>query len=193
MGRVALHPAENRGYRELFAATRQAADHWSSLAERMDGSQAAVLARGAAAARDLISELEPLTGGYGLYGKPAAQGVGRSLGGPKSALRDRFLERNQAFRFAIADLQHVVTLLGYLASVSTASGNEDLAAFAGRWERKLKRIENESRRAAAEIGTDLDGAVEPLDGSPVGRVAHGLGNAIGTAGEWVDRRVARKG
>lgn len=191
---MALHPAENRGYRELFAASRQTADHWSSLGARLgDSPAAAVLTRGSGAARELIAELEPLTAGYDLYGKPAAQGLGRSIGGPKAALRDRFLERNQAFRFAIADLQHVVTLLAYLASVSSAGGNEDLAAFSGRWERKLKRLENEARRAAVDMGTDPDSAIEPIDPSPVGRVAHGLGNAIGTAGEWIDRRAAREG
>jgi hypothetical protein len=191
---VGLHAAESRGYRELFVASRQAADHWSALAERLDGSPAAgVLARGSAAARELIRELEPLAAGHDLYGKPAAQGLGRSLGRPKAAVRDRFLERNQAVRFAVGDLGHLVTLLAYLASVSAASGHEDLAAFAGRWERKLRRLENEVRRAAAEIGSEPDGAVEPLDGSPVGRAAHGLGNAVGTAGEWIDRRAAHRG
>jgi len=190
---VPLHPAENRGYRELYATSRQAIDHWRSLGERLGESPAAaVLVRGAGAVRELIGELEPLTAGYDLYGKPAAQGLGRSLGGPKSAVRDRFFERNQAVRFAVADLQHVVTLLAYLAKVSATNGNEDLAAFSARWERKLRRLENEARREAAELGSDLDAAVEPLDSSTVGRVAHGLGNVMGTAGEWIDRRAARK-
>ena len=191
---VALHPAENRGYRELYAFARQATDHWSSLAKRLpDSPAAAVLTRGSAATREMIHELEPLTAGYELFGRPAAQGLGRSLAKPRVSLRDRFLERNQAVRFAIADLQHVVTLLGYLAGVSTAAGNADLADFGRRWERRLKRIESEARRTAAEIGSDPDGAIEPLDDSAVGRVAHGFGNAVGTAGEWIDRRTAGRG
>ena len=30
-----LHPAQNRGLRELVATSRQLADHWESLAERL--------------------------------------------------------------------------------------------------------------------------------------------------------------
>jgi len=58
-----LHPAENRGYRELYAFSRTMVDHWGWLAGRLGpGSPtAAALERGAAAAHDLISELEPVT------------------------------------------------------------------------------------------------------------------------------------
>ncbi|MDQ3644387.1 MAG: hypothetical protein M3356_02625, partial [Actinomycetota bacterium] len=58
-----LHPAENRGYRELYAFARQMTEHWTALARRLDtGSVTAeTLEKGAAAARDLIRELEPVT------------------------------------------------------------------------------------------------------------------------------------
>jgi hypothetical protein len=33
-------------------------------------------------------------------------------------------------------------------------------------------------------------AIEPLDASPAGRVAHGAAYAMGTLGEWFDKRAA---
>jgi len=189
---MALHPAENRGYRELYAYSRQLAEHWRAVAEALaDPEMAKVLDRGAAAADGLISELAPLTAREGLHGKPAAQGAGKSIAGG-ARVRDRFLERNQAARFAIEDLQHVVTLLAYLARASETSGNDKLVEFCGRWERKLKRLEGEARKAAAALGSDLDTAVAPLDESAVGKAAHQVGYLAGTVGEWVDRRSARK-
>ena len=188
-----LHPAENRGLRELYLSTRQLVDHWTDLATRRAGSPLeSVLTRGAQAGRDLLKELAPATAAYGLYGKPAAQGGGRALARQRGAVRDRFLELNQAARFAVEDLQHVVTLLGYLETLSGASGNGDLAELAGRWERKLRRIENEARRTVAQLGTDPDSAIERLDSSKVGKVAHGAGNLLGTVGEWVDGKAARR-
>lgn len=189
---MALHPAENRGYRELYAYSRQLAEHWRALSAALaDPDLTRVLDRGAAAAGDLIDELAPLTVRHGLHGKPAAEGAGKSIAGG-ARVRDRFLERNQAARFAIEDLQHVVTLLAYLTRVSETSGNVALAEFCGRWERKLKRLEGEARKAAAALGGDPDGAVAPLDESAVGKAAHQVGYVAGTVGEWIDRRVARK-
>lgn len=190
---MALHPAENRGYRELYAYSRQLAEHWRALSAALaDPDLTKALDRGAAAAEELISELAPLTARQGLHGKPAAQGAGKSIAGG-ARVRDRFLERNQAARFAIEDLQHVVTLLASLARASETSGNRELAEFCGRWERKLKRLEGEVRKAAAALGADLDGAVAPLDESAVGKAAHQVGYVAGTVGEWFDRRSARKG
>lgn len=190
---MSLHPAENRGYRELYAYARQIADHWAALGARLPGSPVAqVLLRGAAAGRQLVDELTPLTARYGLHGEPAAQGAGASIARKRSGVRDRFLERNQAVRFAVEDAQHLVTLLVYLAAVSRAAGNHDLADFAGGWERRLRRIEQEARRSVADLAEDLDGAVAPLDPSGLGRAAHSLGTAMGTAGEWFDRRAAQR-
>jgi hypothetical protein len=105
-------------------------------------------------------------------------------------VRDRFLEVNQAARFAVEDLQHVVTLLGYLETVTRATDHAHLAELMGRWERKLRRLENEARRCVVALGADPDSAIEPLDSSPLGRAAHGTGYAIGTVGEWVDRKTS---
>ena len=188
-----LHPAENRSYRELYAFSRQLIDHWSSLADRLGaGTDTAVaLEKGTAATRELLEELEPLTASYGLHGKPAAQGAGAGLARQREALRDRFLERNQALRFAVEDIVHVNTLLAYLAQVAETRGDARAAEFCGRWERKLRRHESAVRKAAAGLGAEPDAAIEPLHPSALGRLAHGVGYAVGTAGEWFDRRSAR--
>jgi len=188
-----LHPAENRGLRELYLSARQLADHWTALAPRRPGSPIeALLTRGSQAARDLLKELEPATAAHGLHGRPAAQGSGRAIARQRGVVRDRFLELNQAARFAIEDIQHVVTLLGYLEAVCNASGNGELAELTSRWERKLRRLENEVRRAVIQLGADPDAAIEPLDSSALGRVAHGAGNLAGTLGEWVDGKAAER-
>ena len=187
-----LHPAENRGLREVYLTTRQLIDHWRALAARRpESSLGRLLDRGADTARELLDELEPATAAHGLHGRPAAQGAGRAMARQRGAVRDRFLELNQAARFAVEDIQHVVTLLGYLAEVSTASGNEDLAELTGRWDKKLRRLESQVRRAVIELGSDPDAAIEPLDSSPLGRAAHGLGSVAGSFGEWMDGKAAR--
>jgi hypothetical protein len=188
-----LHPAENRGYRELYAFTRNIADHWPKLAERMAGTSAEKpLGEGAAAAAELLRELEGRTPEYGLYGKPAAQGVGANLARTRRDVRDRFLERNQALRFAVSDLQHVVTLLGYLEQLARSRGDEALRAFCSDQRGRLMPVERTARAAAIELGSSPDAAIEPLDRSAAGRVAHGAAYAMGSVGEWLDRRAGNK-
>lgn len=189
-----LHPAENRGYRELYGFSRQMVDHWRALVARLgsDSPAAEALEKGAAAARELIAELEPVTARYGLHGRPAAQGVGVNLARGRAEIRDRFLEVNQALRFAVADVEHLALLLAYLASVARARSDAELAQFCERWERKLRHHVGAARRAVIEQGADPDGAIERLDSSPVGKVAHSVGFATGTVGEWVDRRAAAR-
>jgi hypothetical protein len=187
-----LHPAENRGYRELYAFARNIADHWPKLAERMTGSAAErPLRDGASAAADLLLELEKRTPDYGLYGKPAAQGVGANLARTRRDVRDRFLERNQALRFAVSDLQHVVTLLGYLEQVARTRGDDDLRTFCSEQRARLMPVERTARAAAIELGSTPDQAIEPLDSSTAGRMAHGAAYAMGSVGEWFDRRAGK--
>jgi hypothetical protein len=184
-----LHPAENRGYRELYAFARQLEAYWPKLAERLAGSSAErPLRDGAAAATVLIAELEGKTPEYGLYGKPAAQSLGSNLARARRDVRDRFLERNQALRTAVLDVQHVVTLLGYQAQLAETRGDAELATVLKRHEKELASSERAARRAAVRLGTAPDAAIERLDPSPAGRVAHGAANAFGTVGEWVDRQ-----
>ncbi|MEA2482714.1 MAG: hypothetical protein QOC55_661 [Thermoleophilaceae bacterium] len=188
-----LHAAENRGYRELYAFARSIADHWPKLAERMAGSSAErPLREGAAAAEALIADLERRTPEYGLHGKPAAQGVGANLARTRRDVRDRFLERNQALRLAVADVQHVVTLLGYLEQVARSRGDAGLREFCSEQRARLMGVERTARAAAIELGSKPDQAIEPLDDSAAGKVAHGAAYAMGTVGEWFDRRSAGK-
>lgn len=189
-----LHPGENRALRELYAYARALVAHWSALGERIGPrtSTGEALLKGAAAARELIAELKPLTAGYGLHGKPAAQGAGISIA-RRTDIRDRFLERGQAVRFAVEDAVHLTVLLGYLARVAESRGDTRLKEFHSGWERKLRRHESAARKAATEEGSDPDAAIEPLHTSALGRAAHGVGYAIGSAGEWFDRRAASRG
>ena len=189
---MGLHPAENRGYRELYLTGRQLVVRWRRLAGRVgQGEAAAQLRRGADSVERMLEELAPLTADHDLHGGVAAQGGGRNLGVARAAVTDRFLERNQALRLAVSDVHHLVTLLGYLAEVSETRGDPQLPEFCRGWERRLRRTETGLRKAAVELGQAPDDAIAPLDDSPVGRAAHGLSYAFGTAGEWIDRQVAR--
>ena len=184
-----LHPAQNRGFRELFAAARHVVNHYRALQQRVDEP---ALADAEHAARRLLDELRDQTKRYDLHGGPAAQNVGVTAARARSGVGDRFLERNQALRTAVLDVQHVVTLLGYLAHVSDANGNADLAGFCARWRETLAQVEARVRSAAIDSGRDPDAAVAPLDESRVGRAAHGVAYWVGTFGERFDRRAARK-
>jgi hypothetical protein len=184
-----LHPAQNRGFRELYAASRQIANHYGALGRRLD---VPALDDGAAAARRLLDELREQTERFDLHGFPAAQNVGLTAARARSAVGDHFLERNQALRLAVLDVQHAVTLLGYLAAASETNGNADLAVFCTRWRDTLGEVEDRVRGAAVELGRTLDDAVEPLDPSPLGRAAHAVGYWVGSFGEWFDRQAARR-
>jgi hypothetical protein len=187
-----LHPAQNRGLRELVVTARQLADHWEALSPRFTRTPArAMLDRGAARARALLDGIKPLMEARGLHGGPAAQSVGRSLAGSRSQVGDRFLERNQALRTAVLDVQHVVTLLGYQAEIAEKRGDAELTRALRRHEKALLAVERAARKAAVELGRNPDAAIERVDRSTAGRVAHGAANTFGTVGEWVDRRIAR--
>jgi hypothetical protein len=190
---VPLHPAENRGYRELYVTGRQAAKRLSRMALSLDGTDAREqLDKATESLGKLLDELGPMTARHDLYGDVAAQGGGANLGAIRGAVFDRFLERNQALRLAVDDLEHVTTLLAYLATVSEVRGDTTLAEFCGSWERRMRRQVSAVRKAAVALGTTPDVAIEPLDPSAVGRAAHRAAWAFGTVGEWTDRQVARR-
>ncbi len=191
MTELPLHASQNRALRELHATTRQLIDHWAALAPRVhDEGAEAVLEDGAETARSLQRELHRLTQKHDLHGGPAAQGVGVNLSRARSRVGDSFLERNQALRLAVLDVQHVVTLLGYLARVADTREQSEMAEFCRQWERDMRAVEDEVRAAAIESGAAPDAAIEPLDSSPLGRAAHGLNYAVGAFGEWFDRRTS---
>ena len=188
-----LHPAQNRALRELHASARHLAAHWSTLAERLGPGEAAdELRAGTKAGDELANELSELTASYGLHGFPAAQGLGARAAGVRNAVTDRALERNQALRMAVLDVQHSVTLCAYLAELARTRGDEGMADFCARWERKLKRLEGRARKVAVAQADDPDGAIVPVDEGPMGRAGQRVAQAVGTLGEWVDRRAAAK-
>ncbi|MFL5892426.1 MAG: hypothetical protein ACJ75I_06740 [Solirubrobacterales bacterium] len=188
-----LHPAENRGYRELYVSGRYAVKRLTRLGLSLDGLDAREpVDKAAESLGKLLEELGPLTARHDLYGEVAAQGGGASFGVVRGAVFDRFLERNQALRLAVDDLEHVATLLAYLASVSGARGDEKLAEFCRSWERRMRRQIGTVRKAAVSLGERPDAAIEPLDAGPAGRAAHRVAWAFGTVGEWTDRQVARR-
>jgi hypothetical protein len=190
---MALHPAENRGYRELYLTGRQTAKRLGRLAAAFAGtSTRESLDKAAGSMERLLSELTPLTARHDLHGGPAAEGAGANLGVVRSAVFDRFLERNQALRLAVDELEHVATLLGYLANVSESRGDAELSEFCRSWERRMRRQVGAVRKAANELGADPDAAIQPLDPSPASRAAHGMAWAAGAVGEWTDRQVARR-
>jgi hypothetical protein len=187
-----LHPAQNRALRECYAFTRQLAEHWRGLASRLaPDPPAEALAFGADLADRLLTELGERTASYGLFGRPAAQGVGASLAGARSVVADRALERNQAARLAVLDGQHVVTLLAYLAALARARGDADLAGWCELWERRLSVSVDAVRRAAVAIAEDPDRAIAPADASALGRAGVATATALGTFGEWFDRQTGR--
>ena len=181
-----MHAAEYRALRELHALARQLSHHGTSLAARLDGVD--VLRAGAADAARLAEEVRPVAAERGLAIGRAARTAGGSIAGARSGLTDRFLERNQALRFAVLDVSHVVTLLDYVAALA---GDEALSAFAKRWAARMRDHERTARDAVAALARVPDDAIRPLDRSPVGRVAHGAALSVGTVGEFVDT-VAKK-
>jgi hypothetical protein len=186
-----LHPAENRGSRELFLTAREAETRLNRLAEALDAEAARPVARAAELLGDLVVELRSVLARHDLYSELAAEGSGARIGTVRGAILDRFLERNQALRFAVDDLEHATTLLAYLAVVSETRGDEQLPELCRSWERRMRRQVSAVRGAALALAADPDTAIEPLDTSPVGQVAHKSAVVAGTVGEWIDRRFAR--
>jgi hypothetical protein len=189
-----LLPAEHRAYRELHATTRQLQRHWGRLARRIDDPE--VLAEGASQAGALLAGLEQRLGAtHDLHGRPSAQSVGSGLAGARG-VSDLLLERNQAYRSALLDLQHVTTLLGYVAALARTRGEEPLATWLAGWEERFKLLEERGRAAVAALARDPDAATAPADETLAGRAGARVGVALGTVGEAIDHspigRLARR-
>ena len=185
-----LHPAENRGYRELFLTAQEAQTRLTRLGDHLHGEQRGAVEKAHAALGELLEDLKPALARYDLHAELAARGGGARIGTVRAAILDRFLERNQALRFAVDDLEHVTTLLAYLAAVSGTRRAKKLIELCETWERKMRRHVSAVRKAAIELASDPDAAIEPLDPSPVGKAAHATAVAAGTAGEAIDRQAA---
>jgi len=186
-----LHPAENRGYRELFLTAQEAQTRFAKLAEHLDGEPRSAVEKAHGALAEMLDEFKPALARYDLYAEHAARGGGSRIGTVRAAILDRFLERNQALRFAVDELEHVATLLAYLGALSGARRATALTDLCEGWERRIRRHVTATRKAAVELGSDPDAAIEPLDPSPLGKAAHATAVAAGAAGEAFDRKVAR--
>lgn len=190
---MALHPAENRGYRELYVTSRALVRHWPRLAARVpNGAVREALEGGVAAARRLLGELREITAEKDLHAGPAALGLGGRLADFHNLAADRFLERGQAVRLAALEARHVRLLLAYLTAVGEGRGAVERTAFCRRWEAELASACDAVEAAAAGLGADPDAAIEPVDDSAAGRAAQRVAVGIGAVGEWVDRRVAHR-
>jgi hypothetical protein len=136
----------------------------------------------------LADELRAQTSERGLAVGPAARTAGGTLAGARTGVADRFLERNQALRLAVLDASHLVTLLDYIAALTT---DERLSAFAKRWAARFRDHGRTARDAVTALAADPGSAIAPLDRSPLGRAAHGVAYGVGYLGEVVDGRLSR--
>jgi hypothetical protein len=93
-------------------------------------------------------------------------------------------------RWAVLDIEHVVTLLAQLAALAEARGDEELALFCGGWAKRLRPEVKAVRKSAIKLGENPDVAARPLDSSTLGQAVHRAGWAFGTLGEWFDKRAA---
>jgi hypothetical protein len=190
-----LFPAEHRALRELSAFSRQLVGHWTRLGGRLGGEAREVLDRGAATARELIGELTVRCSAHGIELFPASQGAGGSAAGLRG-VSDLLLERNQALRSAVHDIQHVTMLLGYLAELADQRGDAAFAAWHRAWETRLRELEDKARAVAVAEGREPARAIEPAGPGSLGRAGHAVANGLGTLGEAIDGsavgRAARK-
>ena len=185
-----LFPAEHRALRELYAFARQLGGHWAKLDGKLDDPPE-VLSRGVDASKELLAELAGRTAAYGLHGVPAATSAGVWVSRARGA-SDLLFERNQALRAAVFDVQHVTTLLGYLAALADGRSDAELAGWLRGWETRLLAIESDMRAAAVAEGEHPDQAIEAYDRSKLGRAGHAIALKLGTLGEAYDGRAARK-
>jgi hypothetical protein len=191
--RTNLHPAEHRAYRELYAACRQLIRRWRRVAPALEGTAIGDrLEEGAAETSVLLTELEPRTATYGLYGAPLAQGMGARIADLRTAVTDRGGDTGLVVRSAVLDIEHVTTLLRQLARLARARDDLNMAAFCEDWAGRLESNLDAVREAAVVLGSDPDRTSAPLDASLVSRTAHGIGWVFGSIGEAVDRVAGRR-
>jgi hypothetical protein len=110
--------------------------------------------------------------------------------------RDVVLERNQALRLALGDLQHLITLLAYLAASGRRSRRRGAGCFHREWQEQLGRVEQRFRTPCWHLRRIPTQRCCPQILGLLGRAGHGLANAFGTFGEAFDAspvgRAARR-
>jgi hypothetical protein len=149
------HPAEHRALRELQVFGRQLAAHWERLGHRLGAPEAGLLAAGAADARALLEEAAALMAAREVPAEGTAAFAGRFASARPSS-PDELLERNQALRYALHDVQHVVMLLAYLAELAAVRGDEELSAMCAGGEQGLAVHERALREAVVALGRRPD-------------------------------------
>jgi hypothetical protein len=185
-----MHPATHRALRELAADGRLLAHRWRRLADRLDDAHATPLRTGAEDADQLVDAFTRLGEQREIPLSGSATGLGATVGGSLAAMGEPFLERNQALRHAVLDAHRTTVLLHYIEHLARAQDDEELAQAAHDWAHRLVASEGAVRELAIAAGDDPESAVAPVDPSAVGQAAHQFAAAVGSVGEWVDRRMA---
>lgn len=187
-----MHGAVHRALRELWAFNGSLERHWSTLARRLEPAEpdaAAVLREGARASLRLRDDLRPAAAERGIHLDAAAETAGR-FASVRPVSTDVLLERNQALRWAVHDVVHVATLLGYLGRLAAAEGDETLRRLIIRSEAEMRASEDALRTVAVALGDRPDDAVQPADPSSLGVAGQRFASSVGAAGEWLDRQLA---
>jgi hypothetical protein len=180
-----VHAARHRALREIGAFSRQMADHWSALAERVPDGPAKPLQDGAAAAQRVLDEVRPLASARDLEIGPAALNAGR-FARARPFVPDAVLEVNQAVRFALLDAEHLLTLVKYVGALSAREGDTELEEACATWVRVLQRPAGAAKKAAIALGVEPDTAIAPIT------KGQKLGYLLGWLGEATDRRAGKR-
>jgi hypothetical protein len=186
-----MHPAEHRVLRELSLFTHQLERHWRMLGARLGGREGELLLACAAEAEEIRGELQDAASRRGVAVGPSAETGGRLLSARPPA-PDVALERNQALRWALHDVQHCTLGLRYAARLAAARHDDALRGLLDAWAERLERHEQAARDAAIELGDDPDAAIAPADPSSAGQTAHQVAVSMGAFGEWLDRQASRR-
>jgi hypothetical protein len=185
------HPTDHRSLRELHAFAFEMSRYWAELANRLEAGGSAgaeALRKGSAAARRLAVEQEPLARARGVPCGPRARSAGGMIAATRLRLRDPFLERSQALRLALLDVETVAGLLAYAGARAEVRDDEEMQEFCGAWERRVRRLATPVRKALTEAAADPDAAAEPAAPGRAGKLGHRVSVAIGSLGEWTDHR-----
>ena len=186
-----MHPAEHRVLRELVAFAQQLERHWRSLGERLGGEPGDLLLAGAAEAEEVRGELEGAALRRGLAAGRAAETAGTVVSARPPA-PDIALERNQALRWALHDVDHCTVGLRYAARLAAVRHDDALRALLDGWAERLEHRAGLVREAALALADDPDDAIAPADPSGAGRAGHKVATTLGAVGEWLDRQAARR-
>jgi hypothetical protein len=186
-----MHSSEHRALRELRVFGTQLERHWEHLAGRIGSAEASVLAAGAADARAMLAEVGAAAAARGVPTRPGAAFAGR-LTSARPPAPDHLLERNQALRYALLDVEHCATLLRYAAALAATRGDDDLRALHERFAGRLDGHAAAVRDAVVALGARPDDALAPAIPTAAGRAGRRIAASGGALGEWIDRRLSAR-